>query len=65
MTLEHQGGAMSAQEVEEFSVHPLKDIVIQMRKWDEGAKDPTKYATIEDTQAGLQYIEQLLDTQIE
>ncbi|GAA0196078.1 HD domain-containing protein [Fulvivirga kasyanovii] len=37
-TLNYQGGQMSQKEVDEFEKNPLKDIILQMRKWDEQAK---------------------------
>jgi predicted HD phosphohydrolase len=39
-TLQHQGGPMSAQEAAEFEQDPLKATILQMRSWDEAAKDP-------------------------
>ena len=38
-TLRWQGGAMSEQEVEAFRAHPYFSEIIQVRLWDEGAKD--------------------------
>jgi phosphonate degradation associated HDIG domain protein len=37
-TLHHQGGIMSPEEAEKFENHPLFDMMIRMRKWDEMAK---------------------------
>ncbi|UII29577.1 HD domain-containing protein [Fulvivirga ulvae] len=37
-TLNYQGGPMSQQEINRFEENPLKDIILQMRKWDEQAK---------------------------
>ncbi|XP_067939681.1 2-amino-1-hydroxyethylphosphonate dioxygenase (glycine-forming)-like [Watersipora subatra] len=60
MTLVHQGGPMSQEEVAAFDKHTLKEVVLEMRLWDEKAKDPTKYSTAEEVQAGLQEISNLL-----
>jgi phosphonate degradation associated HDIG domain protein len=38
-TLRWQGGAMSKEEAEAFSKHPYFKEIIQVRLWDEGAKD--------------------------
>lgn len=38
-TLEYQGGVMSAQEAQAFERHPLCDISLRLRHWDEQAKD--------------------------
>ncbi len=38
-TLEYQGGVMNKDEAERFENHPLFDLMIQMRKWDEMAKE--------------------------
>jgi phosphonate degradation associated HDIG domain protein len=38
-TLRWQGGAMSREEAEVFSKHPYFKDIIQVRLWDEGAKD--------------------------
>lgn len=38
-TLEHQGGKMSKEEVEAFEADDLFELSIQMRKWDELAKE--------------------------
>ena len=38
-TLRWQGGAMSKDEAEAFSKHPYFKEIIQVRLWDEGAKD--------------------------
>ena len=38
-TLRWQGGAMSKEEAEAFSQHPYFKEIIQVRLWDEGAKD--------------------------
>ena len=40
-TLRLQGGPMTPEEVEVFSRHDNLDSIIQVRMWDEGAKDPT------------------------
>ena len=61
MTLEHQGGPMTEQEVLEFSTHPLRDLVIKMRTWDEKAKDTNMYSNAEEVEAGLRDIETRLD----
>lgn len=37
-TLEFQGGVMNEGEAKRFENHPLFDLMIQMRKWDEMAK---------------------------
>lgn len=34
---------MSEQEVMSFSDHPLREVVIRMRQWDEQAKKPDAY----------------------
>ncbi|MEQ8359470.1 MAG: HD domain-containing protein [Cytophagales bacterium] len=39
MTLEYQGGVMNAHEAEVFEEDPLFDDMLQMRKWDELAKE--------------------------
>ena len=39
-TLGHQGGPMSAAEADAFSRDPLRDTILEMRRWDEAAKDP-------------------------
>ena len=41
-TLAHQGGPMSEPECREFETHPAFDLALRMRKYDEGAKDPTR-----------------------
>ena len=38
-TLRWQGGAMSKEEAEASSKHPYFNEIIQVRLWDEGAKD--------------------------
>jgi phosphonate degradation associated HDIG domain protein len=38
-TLEYQGGVMSKDEAMAFEQHPLFELSIQMRKWDEEAKE--------------------------
>lgn len=38
-TLEHQGGPMTPQEVENFKAHPHFQATMRMRSWDENAKD--------------------------
>ncbi len=40
-TLGYQGGPMSAEDAAAFSRDELKDVILQMRSWDEAAKDPT------------------------
>lgn len=37
-TLEYQGGRMSEEEAAAFEQHPLFDLIINMRRWDEEAK---------------------------
>jgi 2-amino-1-hydroxyethylphosphonate dioxygenase (glycine-forming) len=37
-TLEYQGGPMQAAEAAAFEAHPLFDLYIQLRRWDEEAK---------------------------
>jgi phosphonate degradation associated HDIG domain protein len=37
-TLAYQGGPMEAEEAQAFEQHPLFDLIIQMRHWDEEAK---------------------------
>jgi len=64
MTLVHQGGPMSSLEVQEFEVHPLKDVIIHMRKWDENAKDPEMYLNEGERDNALNYIQQLLEQQL-
>ncbi|MCB9230643.1 MAG: HDIG domain-containing protein [Bacteroidia bacterium] len=39
MTLDYQGGPMSAEEAAKFSSDPLFDLSIKMRQWDEEAKE--------------------------
>ena len=41
-TLNLQGGPMSADEVERFSREPHLDAILQVRRWDEAAKSPTR-----------------------
>lgn len=41
MTLKHQGGPMTPDEVREFRAHPQYEAVLRMRSWDDRAKDPT------------------------
>src|SRR6202012_4585991 len=38
-TLEYQGGPMTEDEAAAFEQYPLFDLIIQMRKWDEQAKE--------------------------
>lgn len=38
LTLELQGGSMSAPEAAAFAVNPYRDAAIQVRRWDDGAK---------------------------
>lgn len=64
MTLEHQGGPMTSKEVDSFKTHPLKDIIIGMRQWDEKAKDPHSFSRAADIATGLQSIEGLLRKQL-
>ena len=40
MTLEHQGGPMTAEEAVTFEAEPQLNAIIKMRQWDEMAKDP-------------------------
>lgn len=40
VTLQLQGGLMTAAEVEEFSAGPYADAAIHLRRWDDLAKDP-------------------------
>jgi phosphonate degradation associated HDIG domain protein len=40
LTLEHQGGAMSAEEVAAFERDPLRDAKLRLRSWDDQAKRP-------------------------
>lgn len=40
MTLEHQGGPMTAEEARTFQEDPQFDAILRMRRWDERAKDP-------------------------
>ncbi|XP_076065687.1 2-amino-1-hydroxyethylphosphonate dioxygenase (glycine-forming)-like isoform X2 [Oratosquilla oratoria] len=40
MTLEHQGGPMTPEEVESFRANPQHEAILRMRTWDEKAKDP-------------------------
>jgi predicted HD phosphohydrolase len=39
-TLREQGGPAEAAEVERFLKHPLAADAMQLRRWDDGAKDP-------------------------
>lgn len=39
MTLQFQGGMMNGAEVKTFEAHPLKNLIIKMRTWDEAAKE--------------------------
>lgn len=41
-TLEFQGGVMNEVEAKRFENHPLFDLMIQMRKWDEMAKEENR-----------------------
>ncbi|XP_042240157.1 2-amino-1-hydroxyethylphosphonate dioxygenase (glycine-forming)-like isoform X2 [Homarus americanus] len=41
MTLKHQGGPMTPQEVDAFRAHPQFQAILRMRSWDEKAKDPS------------------------
>jgi gamma-butyrobetaine dioxygenase len=40
-SLRVQGGPMDAAEVAEFGAHPLAAEAVQVRRWDDAAKDPT------------------------
>ena len=64
MTLVHQGGQMSRDEVAEFEADHRKDIIIQMRTWDEEAKDPGKYSDNESIEQGLLAIKHMLEEQM-
>ena len=44
-TLAFQGGKMTPEEATAFEQNPLFDLSIQMRKWDEAAKDADKHAS--------------------
>jgi predicted HD phosphohydrolase len=39
-TLELQGGLMSPEEMQEFAATPFLDDILQVRRWDDLAKDP-------------------------
>lgn len=62
MTLEHQRGPMSKQEVLSFNEHALKDVVLRMRNWDEQAKQPNKYKDELSASLALQVIERRLSS---
>ena len=40
-TLTEQGGPAAAEEVDRFLTHPLAADAMQLRRWDDGAKDPS------------------------
>lgn len=40
-TLVHQGGPMSAEEINSFEHSVAFDAILKMRRWDEKAKDPS------------------------
>ena len=40
VSLQLQGGPMSAEEVVEFRKHPFSQDAVRLRKWDDEAKDP-------------------------
>jgi phosphonate degradation associated HDIG domain protein len=41
LSLQLQGGVMSKEEIETFKANPFADSAIQLRQWDDLAKDPT------------------------
>jgi predicted HD phosphohydrolase len=43
-SLELQGGPLSSEELTSFSVHPWMLAALQLRRWDEAAKDPSASA---------------------
>lgn len=56
---------MSVEEVKSFTQHPLKEVIIRMRQWDEQAKDPNNFATDEALKEGLGGISNLLYKHLE
>ncbi|PAA93963.1 hypothetical protein BOX15_Mlig025485g1 [Macrostomum lignano] len=46
-TLEHQGGAMSSAEADQFESLPDHGAYLEMRTWDEAGKDPSVDYTVE------------------
>lgn len=44
ITLKHQGGPMSEQEVKEFEKDPSLKLAVKLRSWDDRAKDSTRKA---------------------
>lgn len=52
-TLEHQGGPMTAEEVRAFESDPYFKEKLQVRTWDERAKDPSLHLSIEEYEAKL------------
>ncbi|KAK7084755.1 hypothetical protein SK128_001904 [Halocaridina rubra] len=59
VTLEHQGGRMTQEEVETFRKDPQFEAILRMRTWDERAKDPNA-----DTRS-LQYYKDLCVSYLE
>ncbi|MFN3238586.1 MAG: phytanoyl-CoA dioxygenase family protein [Pseudomonadales bacterium] len=57
-TLDYQGGPMSKQEVIEFEQHPDFKAMLQLRAWDEQAKEPSLPTPVPEFEAYVPMIEQ-------
>lgn len=56
---------MTEEEVDNFTTHPLRDLIVTMRTWDERAKDPQMYSNPEVVKHGLKEIRERLQLHVE